>query len=388
MKENNKPIVETRASGCVDCGKCTSVCPVSHYDSGFSPRMLVYDAIHGRRPQVLRQRQVWSCVTCSACEVVCPSGVRYSDFVRSLRSDAYEQGITGQCTHGGVLQSLMHIMTSEEIKQNRLDWLPRQARTAATSDVFYFVGCAPYFDTIFSNLEVNTLSTPKGAIALLNRLGIVPALSANERCCGHDLLNSGDIEGFLALARKNVAEIAQTGARRVITACPEGYHTLKVQYPRYLGNTGFEVVHLTEVVAKAVNERKLEFRPANRKIAYHDPCRLGRISGIYDEPRAILNAVPGLELVEMNHRRATALCCGTQSWINCGATNKQIQAQLLSEARATGADTLVTACPKCQIHLRCAMNDTKLGDQLQIEIQDIVPFVAGALGQPGGSQNE
>jgi len=103
------------------------------------------------------------------------------------------------------------------------------------------------------------------------------------------------------------------------------------------------------------------------------------MSGIYDEPRAILEAIPGLELVEMNHHRSSALCCGTQSWINCGAVNKQIQLELLREVKATGADMLLTACPKCKIHLTCAMRDEKLGQEVQIEIEDIVRFIASAL---------
>ncbi|MFA4836260.1 MAG: (Fe-S)-binding protein [Dehalococcoidia bacterium] len=379
MKEIKKIIAETRAYGCLDCGKCTAICPVSRYDPEFSPRMLVYDAIHGDGSTILQQKQIWSCLTCGACEMICQSGVQFSEFVTSLRGEAHQKGVTGQCTHGGVLQSLVHIMASDDLKQSRLDWLPKQFKTAATSDTFYFVGCAPYFDTFFADLDVKTLRAPKGAIALLNQLGIVPALSPNERCCGHDLLNSGDIDGFLKLARLNVEEITKSGAKRVVTSCAEGYHTLKVEYPRHLGNTGFEVVHLTELIAKAVSNGELKFHSVNRKVVYHDPCNLGRISGIYDEPRAILGAIPGLEVVEMSHHRSMALCCGTQSWMNCGAVNKQIQVELLREAKATGADMLLTACPKCQIHLKCAMRDEKPGQDIQIEIEDIARFIASAV---------
>ncbi|MDD5093639.1 MAG: (Fe-S)-binding protein [Dehalococcoidia bacterium] len=379
MKEIKRIAADTKAYGCLDCGKCTAVCPVSRYDCDFSPRMLVYDALHGGESEVLKDGQIWSCLTCAACEKVCQSGVRYSDFVRSLRADAYEIGKTGQCTHGGALQSLMRIMASDDLKQDRLGWVVKQLQIADTSDVFYFVGCAPYFDTFFSDLDVKTLRAAKGSVAILNHLGIVPALSPDERCCGHDLLNIGDVEGFVNLARHNIAAIAKTGAKRVVVSCAEGYHTLKVEYPRLLGNTGFEVVHMTELIAEAVKNGKLKFNSVNRKVTFHDPCRLGRMSGIYDAPRSILQAIPGLEVVEMNHHRSMAVCCGTQSWINCGATNKQIQLELLREAKATGADMLLTACPKCKIHLTCAMNDEKLGQELQIEIEDISRFAASAL---------
>ncbi|MDY6911049.1 MAG: (Fe-S)-binding protein [Chloroflexota bacterium] len=375
----NKILTDTKAYACLDCGKCTAACPISRYDPAFSPRMLVYDAIQENEPGIIQDERLWQCLTCAACEKICASGVRYCDFVTSLRGEACEQGITGRCTHGGALQSLMHIMASDELKQNRLDWVPKHLETADTSDTLYFVGCAPYFNSFFAYLEAETLRAAKGSIALLNRLGIVPALSPNERCCGHDLLNSGDTVGFLKLARHNVQEIAGTGAKRVITSCPECYHTLKDTYPRYLGNTGFEVVHLTEVIAGAVSAGDLKFNKVSKKVTYHDPCRLGRISGIFDEPRAILSAIPNLEIVEMRHHRNTSLCCGTQSWINCGTVNKQIQVELLKEAKATGADILLTACPKCEIHLKCAMHDEILGQEIQIEIMDITRFIASAL---------
>lgn len=379
MKEIRNIASETKASSCLDCGKCTSACPVARHDSGFSPRMLVYDAIHETESDTLQDNRLWECLTCAACENVCSSGVQYVEFIRELREGAQVIGVCGQCTHGGALQALMHIMGSADLNQNRLDWLPKQIQTSNTSDTMYFVGCAPYFETFFAELDPKSLKGPTGSLTLLNRMGIVPALSPNERCCGHDLLNSGDVDGFLKLAKRNVEEIAEAGAKRVVLSCPEGYHTLKHEYPRYLGSVDFEVVHLMELVAEAVSNGELKFHRVNKKVAYHDPCRLGRISGIYDEPRAILQAIPGLQVVEMLHNRGNALCCGTQSWMNCGSVNKQIQVELLREAKATGADTLITACPKCKIHLKCAMHDEVLGQELQIEIKNFAGFVAGAL---------
>lgn len=379
MDDINKILADTKAYACLDCGKCTAVCGISRHNPTYSPRMLVYDAIHQKGSDVLEDERLWSCLTCAACETICSSAVRFGDFIRALRSEAAAEGITGQCTHGGALHAWMHIMANEELKQNRLDWVPKQLQTTRSGDTLYFVGCAPYFDTFFADLDIKPLRAGVGTIALLNRMGIVPALSPNERCCGHDLLNSGDIEGFLALARLNVEEIARAGATRVVTSCPEGYHTLKVEYPRHLGSTGFEVVHITQLLAEAVSKDEISFQSVRKKVVYHDPCRLGRISGIYDEPRAVLKAIPEIELVEMRYNRSGALCCGTQSWMNCGSVNKQMQADLLREAKATGAQVLITACPKCQIHLKCAMRDEKPGQELQIEIRDFAGFVAGAL---------
>ena len=379
MTEIKQIITDTGAYSCLDCGKCTVVCPISQYNPDFSPRKVVYNALYGEETDIVSNSQLWSCITCAMCEERCQSGVQYIELVKSLRARAHNVGNTGNCTHGGALESLMHIMAADNLKQNRLDWLDKNLKTAVESDTFYFVGCQPYFDVIFSDLGVKTTNIAKSTVKILNKLGIVPALSPNERCCGHDLLWAGDVDNFARLAERNVKEISRSKAKRIVTACPEGYRTLKYDYPRYLGSFDFEVVHISQLLAEAVDNKKLEFRRIKKKVTYHDPCRLGRISGIYEEPRKLINAIPGLELVEMPRNRANSLCCGTQAWINCGTINKQIQVERLREAKATGADILLTSCPKCQIHLMCAMNDVTLGKELAIKVEDITSLAARAL---------
>ena len=380
MSEIGRIISDTRAYSCLDCGKCTVACPISRHDPGYSPRMLVRNALgqHGAEPS--NDGQLWSCITCAMCQERCQSGVEYTELIRSLRAKAFARGSSGQCTHGGAIQSLMHIMTADNLSQNRLGWLDKGLKTAAKSDIAYFVGCQPYFDVIFSGIEVKTLNTARGAVKLLNRLGITPAIMPNERCCGHDLLWAGDAERFARLAEHNIKEIGRTGAKKVVTTCPEGYHTLKYEYPRHFGSLGFEVVHITELLAEQITEGQLNFRRTNKKVTYHDPCRLGRLAGIYEAPRTVINAIPGLELVEMPRHRTSALCCGTQAWINCGSINKQIQAERLREASATGAEIMLTSCPKCQIHLECALHDGRLGEEVKIKIEDLTGFAAKVLG--------
>jgi Fe-S oxidoreductase len=114
-------------------------------------------------------------------------------------------------------------------------------------------------------------------------------------------------------------------------------------------------------------------------VTFHDPCRLGRHMGIYDEPRALISAIPGLTFVEMPRSRERAICCGVGGWMNCTSFSKMIQANRLKEARAAGADVLVTACPKCEIHLKCALNDQALRDEVGIEIKDLVSLAASHL---------
>ena len=128
---------------------------------------------------------------------------------------------------------------------------------------------------------------------------------------------------------------------------------------------------------------KLEFKSdLGMKVTYQDPCRLGRYMGVFDAPRSVLEAMPGVELVEMEHYGPDAICCGVSSWISCGSTAKSIQMARIAEAKATGADVMVTACPKCQIHFRCALSGKVPTDKsaVDIPVEDFTSLVAKALG--------
>jgi Fe-S oxidoreductase len=151
-----------------------------------------------------------------------------------------------------------------------------------------------------------------------------------------------------------------------------------VDYPKMFGERGIEVVHLTEVLAPLVDSGELQPGSLEKRVTYHDPCTLGRCARVFDQPRQVLGSVAGLELEEMEQSREKALCCGAVPWVYCGFVNRQIQEQRLVQAEATGADTMVTACPKCQIHLRCAQKsrDSKTA---QIEIQDLASLLALSL---------
>ena len=200
----------------------------------------------------------------------------------------------------------------------------------------------------------------------------------NERCCGRDLLLDGDREGFTALAEANMEEFKHKGVKKIICNCSECYYTLKTDYPKILGQTGIEVVHLSEVLAPLAKSGDLDLGKIEATSTFHDPCSLGRSSRIFDAPRQLLDAATNDGLVEMEQNRETALCCGASPWANCGAVNRQIQEQRLGQAQSTGADIMVTACPKCQIHFRCAQK----GDNEnvpQIDIKDLASVLAQSL---------
>ena len=369
-------IKTSKAYYCLECGKCTASCPVARYNGGFSPRRIVADAIEGSAERLLTDTLLWVCLACGMCRRRCPMDVDFSGFVRSLRTAALRDGYSGLAAHGGALHSLMRMMTSAGMKQDRMWWVTEDLDVGSQGEVLYFVGCLPYFEGLFKpDLGFEPTATARATVRLLNAAGIQPVVDPNERCCGHDLLWSGDEQNFQALAERNVKAIRETGASVVVTACAECASTLRDVYPRYVGALGFEVQHLTELLSD--RSGKLSFKKTDRKVTFQDPCRLVRHMGVIEAPRQALGLVPGLELVEMAHSGANATCCGTSAWMNCDQTSKLIQTERIQEAAATGAGTLVTACPKCQIHFRCALSDGKTG--AGVEVEDLSVLLASCL---------
>lgn len=373
-------IQETKTYYCLECGKCTSVCPVARYDSAFSPRQMIEYALLGFGDELLFDRELFSCLTCYTCQQKCPSDIDFPVFVRKARSMAQDNGQHGVCAHSGQLQSLARLMTSPTIKQKRLEWLSKEYRVSENSDVLLWVGCAPYFAPIFEDIEFNALEITKASLKVLNLLGIEPKLLPNERCCGHDALWTGDIETFKKLAEHNAAQIKEAGVKKIVFSCPEGYRTFKLDYPNY-ADLGCEVLHISELLAEKIGQNGVKFKEIKKKVTYQDPCRLGRHLGVYDAPRKVIESIPGIELVEMRHSGLESICCGTSAFTNCDSYSNMLRAERLCEATETGAELLITACPKCQTHFRCAMVDK--GEEQRptpkIEIMDLANLVANAI---------
>jgi len=375
-------IQQTKTYYCLECGKCTSICPVAKYDSSFSPRMMIENALLGFEDDVVLNQKLFSCLTCYNCQQECPSDVDFPIFVRKARSIAQDNGQHGVCAHSGQLQSLARLMTSPAIKQKRLEWLSKEYRVSEDSDVLLWVGCAPYFEPIFKDIEFSALGIIKASLRILNLLGIEPRLLPNERCCGHDALWTGDIETFKKLAEHNAAQIKEAGVKKIVFSCPEGYRTFKLDYPEHV-DLGCEVQHVSELLVEKMGQNGLKFGEIKKKVTYQDPCRLGRHLGVYDAPRKVLESIPGVELVEMKHSGWESICCGTSAFTNCDAYSNMLRAERLSEAVATGAELLITACPKCQTHFRCATVDK--GEEHRptpkIEVMDLANLVANAMGE-------
>ncbi len=364
-------IEATKTYYCLDCGVCTGSCPVAKVFPDFSPRRIIERSLYELEEP--SDSTIWSCLTCAQCSVRCPAGIDFPEFVRLMRDEAHALGFQGVPAHNGMLQTIMAIQTLD-VHQDRTSWIG-EGRVKEKGDVFYFVGCRPFFDVVFRDIQAGSIKGAQNVLKILNGCGIEPVVSNDERCCGHDALWNGDEETFKKLAERNLEVIRASGAKKVVFSCPEGYYTFKTHYAKIFGELGFEPVHILDVLAEKIEAGALSLEERSEVVTYHDPCRLGRLAGIYDAPRRIIGALPGMELAEMFRSRENGICCGTTGWMNCSTCSKEIQLERLKEARETGATTLVTACPKCQIHFRCA----KAAFDLDIEIEDLYDLVAGRM---------
>jgi len=378
----SKALKKTNVQYCLECGKCSSSCPIAKVNEAYSPRRTVERYLLASEDKALSGADPWTCLTCFLCTQRCPSDVRYPEFVRACRSIASKEVMEELCAHKGIPLALSRIMINPKIKQERMGWLPEGAEVSRKGDFLYFVGCLPYFDVYFEDFNLEITKIAQSVVKILNKVGIKPAILNNEKCCGHDLLWTGDLENFEKLAKINVGEIKETGATKIVTACPECYRTLKKDYVELLGNMDFEVLHISELLSKLIDEGKIKFETKlARKVVYHDSCRLGRHMGVYEPPRKVIASLPGTELVEMKRNRENAICCGVNAWLSCNKYSKEVQIDRLIEAKTTDADLLVTTCPKCQIHWKCVTSEKLPVDpsEVTMNMRDLSVLVAESM---------
>jgi len=374
-------LVRHNAYACQDCGKCTASCPLALSGRAFSPRAIVNAIVRGEAGTTNVASDIHACLTCGLCHERCPSDVNFPAFVRDLRWVLRQgDGIGGHQPHGGFFQSLMRAMGAPAVRPERWGFLPEDVRTDPKAKILFFGGCAPYFDAFFKHHHaLSTSGILTDALRLLNFFDVTPALMYAERCCGHDLLWTGDREGFLRLARLNVEQIRDLGVEQVITACPECFQTLAVDYPASGVATGFGVTHLYDFLETQIDKGAVGFKGDGRSIAYQPACRLTRSPDGRHLSARLLARLATAGVARTLSDGAGSTCCGNCAWSACDASNKALQVQRLGQMRATGAKQLVTSCPKCQIHLRCAMEDPFLGDQLRMEITDLTSLMAQTI---------
>jgi len=377
----------THAFRCIECGKCTGICPVTAHLPSFIPRRLVVKGLYGMEDELAADPSMWACLTCGLCKEACRVDVDLPEFFRRVRGISRAGGSAEVPTHGGLVHTFERLCSHPALAPRINGWAEAPGlRLDPASDTAFVAGAAAALADIVNDVPYDPSAVPRAAVRVLSAIGVQPRLVEGERPSGHDLFYSGEDEAFARLARLNVDALRATRAKRAVFACPETMHAYRDLYPRVLGEAlGVECVHLVQPLAEAVRAGKVAFRPMAEgaggvAIAYHDSCRMGRSLGLYDEPRLVLEAA-GARLVELANNRAYAQCCGVGAWQRCDPASRRIRLGRLAEARAAGASILISPCSRCTLHFQCqACHDgTGTVNSGETKIMDLAVYVADRI---------
>jgi Fe-S oxidoreductase len=358
---------------CYQCGTCTSTCPWNLVRS-FIVRKAMHQAQLGLTD--FESEDIWLCVTCKWCVDRCPRGVGIIDVWNSFRRAIVEMGIGGIPDSVRITAKNISSVGNPqgEVRQKRTDWIKDTGIKpfAKGMDVLYFACC-------FNSYDPKLIRVAKATARIMEKAGISFGILGNEQsCCGESIRKTGNEELFKNLVRSNTDAFNKAGVTKIVVSSPHCYHTLKNEYPE-LG-AQFEVVHSSQFVAELIKDKKIQLtKEFKKKVTLHDSCYLGRHNNIYEEPRNVLNSIPGLELVEMLNNRKDGLCCGGgggRIWAET-KKNERFSDIRVRQAIDAGADTLATACPYCMANFEDSVLSMDKSSVLQVK--EIVELVADAI---------
>ena len=356
---------EFEMNKCYGCDLCDDACPVRLFNGG-DKLNIIYNSWNNEDDGV----PLYSCLTCTACTNACPQLVNYDSYV-DIRRSLIVGGPQAEIPHT-VLQAVLNAEAEEAADD---DFIATEDYPI-TSNVGYYPGCVDYLDQemVFSHVNEGTMNlgdTTTAAFTLFEEMETDVAYLGRDflKCCGHDQKWQGLDEVFEKLKAYNQRKINESGIDTLVSSCAECFRTFARDYE--LENV--KVMHTTEFLIEQGFDMNLQAEETT--VTYHDPCRLGRQMGIYDEPRELIGAVEGVEIVEMEHHGEDAMCCGVSSMMSCNENARSLRVTRMEEVRATGADTMLTSCPKCVSHFECLKFE---GDEAyaDIEILDVVSFLA------------
>ena len=388
---------------CADCGRCSDNCPANAVGRPLSPRFITIKArdyafqhypVFGRAGSaevhngialvggkdsgsIYSEDEIWSCTTCGACEAECPLLVEYIDKIVDLRRGLVDEGNVPQS-----LQKPLKALESRgnpygKMEKKKADWANAKefqpTCRVKTLDHRNAAGTLYFVDSITS-YDDRMQAIGRATAKILNHVGEdFGVLGAAERDSGHEVRRFGEETLFMALRDHNVDAIKASGVRRIVTADPHAYNALKHDYDDVP-----PVEHISQVIAREVKTGKIKFNPVEDQsnvYTYHDPCYLGRHNQIYDDPRNVLDAIPGLNRVEMSRSRDRSFCCGGGGLMLFYEPKEDqrmgvMRVQMAAEA---GANVIVTACPFCMTNIEDAIKVAGLeGKMTAIDLAELV----------------
>ena len=373
--------LEERILSCVAIGDCRGAlkgsfqnpileitCPLRDHGPGFESsfargRFTIARALLEGRivPSEGLAEVVYQCTLCGSCREVCNNPENtcmtisakenigdHVEIWENLRSDLVDADVAPMPRHKEIFthQRKEHNPYFENHK-DRLDWILKDLKYLPKGgDAFFFVGCT-------SAYRLNEIST--SFLEIANKSNINLTISPNEWCCGSINLRTGTETLFKEFTEHNNQLFKDSEIEKIVTTCSGCYKTLSQDYPKYLDNWNFQVLHSIEMIDEAINLGNLKIRgKIDGIITYHDPCHLGRHSGIYDAPRNVIDAIKKDEFVEMRRNRKYSYCCGAGGGVKSAFPDLALEIALdrLKEAEETGAEYLTSTCPFCLNNLR------------------------------------
>lgn len=337
---------QSRVFMCMQCGMCSGGCP----ETGITPFNIRILVRKRHLERAIEESTPWYCTSCGACTLRCPRDVKPLDAVIDLRSTLVEEG--------RIPLSVQKALENAFVQKN--PWGRPQTKRGAWVDELDIQ--APHigdteskrllFTCCIQAYDPRCMVIPRNVATILNKGGLeFGVLGKEEACCGNEIRRMGEVGLFEELFEENMAAFNKYGVREIITLSPHCFNTMKNEY----GDLGIKVYHYTEVLAAMIADGALTFNaPYNKKVIYHDPCFLGKQNKIFDDPRNILSAIDGLELLEFNESRENSLCCeggGGRMFYEAEITYKRNSEKRVEEAVKKGADVIATSCPFCLMTL-------------------------------------
>jgi len=377
-----------RIRACLQCGTCSGVCPFGYLMVAPPHRLIAYMRAE-RLDQVLESDTVWMCVSCNACASACPAKI---PLTAGLMTRTKEELILA----GNVPAELQDALANSqrygnplgESPRKRADWakgfdppVPVMRKAKRAVEVLWFVGD-------YGSYHPRVQESSRALARVMRALGIDFGILGPEESSDADSQRLAGERGlFELLAEKNGKVLARYDFELIVTADPHAYNALRNEYPA-LG-ISYPVQHYAQFLAARLEElAPLLTHEVEARVAYHDPCYLGRVNGVYDEPRSLLEAIPGLELIEMPHNRQTSLCCGGGGggmWLDGFQWEKagvRLSEWRVREAVNSGAEVLAVACPYETPRFEDA---TKTVDAARgLRVQDIAELLDAAISGQGG----